>query len=133
MYNRIQTAHRINFPPDSGLKFIHRCIPTSMSTRKAQRYKVEEPVSAKWSNGGIHEVTGETRDVSSAGLFFYANFSPAEGSPVELVLTLPPEVTGSESKHVLCRGRVVRVEDVEDHKYGVAVEIDGYEVISSDN
>ncbi len=104
-----------------------------MAIRKAQRYKVEEPISAKWSNGGVHQVTGETRDVSSAGLFFYANFSPAEGSPVELVLTLPPEVTGSDSKQVLCRGKVVRVESSDESKYGVAVQIDSYQVIPDNN
>jgi len=104
-----------------------------MATRKAQRYKLEEPVSAKWSNGGTHQVTGETRDVSSAGLFFYSNFSPTEGSPVELVLTLPPEVTGSDPMHVLCRGKVVRVESSDDSKYGVAVQIDSYQVIPDGN
>lgn len=130
MYNIVSAAHRSTSP---RAEILSTGANPLMATRKAQRYKVEEPVSAKWSNGGVHQVTGETRDVSSAGLFFYANFSPAEGSPVELVLTLPPEVTGSDPKQVLCRGRVVRVETSDDSKYGVAVQIESYQVIPDNN
>jgi hypothetical protein len=104
-----------------------------MPTRKALRYKTEEPVSARWTNGGIREVSGRTRDVSTAGLFFYAAFAPDDGSQIEVVVKLPAEVTGSDAKTVLCRGRVVRVEAVEEGapetKYGVAVEMDSYELI----
>jgi len=95
-----------------------------MPTRKALRYKTEEPVSARWTNGGIREVSG---------LFFYAAFAPDDGSQIEVVVKLPAEVTGSDAKTVLCRGRVVRVEAVEEGapetKYGVAVEMDSYELI----
>jgi hypothetical protein len=100
-----------------------------MATRKAPRYPSEQPVVARWSNGGVHEVPGETRDVSEAGFFFYAEFDPKEGSLVEVGLTLPPEVTGTNSKHVLCRGKVVRAEPTGDNKYGIAVEMDSYEII----
>jgi hypothetical protein len=100
-----------------------------MATRKAPRFPSEQPVVARWSNGGVHEVPGETRDVSEAGFFFYAEFNPKEGSLVEVALTLPPEVTGNNSKHVLCRGKVVRAEPTDDNKYGIAVEMDSYEII----
>ena len=70
----------------------------------------------------------------SAGLFFYAEFAPENGSQIEVMVALPAEVTGSEAKSVLCRGRVVRVEAVEQEavlkpKYGVAVEMESYELI----
>jgi hypothetical protein len=100
-----------------------------MATRKAPRYPSEQSVVARWSNGGVHEVPGETRDVSAAGFFFYAEFEPKEGSLVEVGLTLPPEVTGTNSMHVLCRGKVVRLEPTGDNKHGIAVEMDSYEII----
>jgi hypothetical protein len=105
-----------------------------MPTRKAQRFIIEEPVSARWTNGGLHEVSGQTRDVSTAGLFFYAEFAPDNGSQIEVMVTLPAKVTGSEARTVLCRGRVVRVEAVDEEaaakaKYGVAVEMFSYEVV----
>jgi hypothetical protein len=73
-------------------------------------------------------------DGDPVGLFFYSEFAPDNGSQIEVMLTLPAEVTGSDAKTVLCRGRVVRVETVEEQaskqtKYGVAVEMDSYEVI----
>ncbi|MGE0407244.1 MAG: PilZ domain-containing protein [Candidatus Korobacteraceae bacterium] len=102
-----------------------------MLKRKAIRFPVEEPVTASWSNGGTHDSVGQTRDVSTSGVFFYADFEPAQGSTIELVLTFPPEVTGRESMCVLCRGTVVRVEpDAQESKTGVAVEIQSYEVLA---
>ncbi len=108
----------------------------NMPPRKAPRFKTENPVSARWTNGGLHEVVGKTRDVSTAGLFFYTESAPDNGSEIEVMVTLPPEVTGSEAKAVICRGRVVRVEAVDEGeataptaKYGVAVEVDSYEVV----
>ncbi len=102
-----------------------------MPKRKAQRFPVEEPVTASWSNGGTHEAVGETRDVSSAGIYFYADFQPEQGSCIELVLTFPPEVTRGESVCVLCKGTVVRVEpDAQENKTGVAVEIQSYDVVA---
>jgi PilZ domain len=105
-----------------------------MTIRKVPRFVTEVPVSARWTNGGMHEVSGQTRDVSSAGMFFYAEFAPENGSQIEVMVALPAEVTGLEAKSLLCRGRVVRVEAVEQEaalqpKYGVAVEIESYELI----
>jgi hypothetical protein len=102
-----------------------------MPKRKALRFPVEEPVTASWSNGGTHEAVGQTRDLSTSGVFFYADFEPAQGSCIELVLTFPPEVTRAASVSVLCRGTVVRVEPgVEENTTGVAVEIQSYEVMA---
>jgi len=102
-----------------------------MPKRKATRFPVEEPVTASWSNGGTHEAVGQTRDISTSGIYFYADFEPAHGSSIELVLTFPPEVTRGESVCVLCRGTVVRVEpNPEEKKTGVAVEIQSYNVVA---
>ena len=101
---------------------------TKMLKRKSIRIPVEEPVSASWSNGGTHTAAGQTKDVSTSGVFFYADFQPDQGSSIELVLTFPPQVTNGESMSVLCRGRVVRVEtNAAEEKTGVAVEIESYE------
>ncbi len=92
--------------------------------RKAARFPLQESVTAQWSNGGIHEAAGVTRDVSRLGIFFYADSAPELHAQMEVVLTLPTEVTGAQPRTVLCKGRVVRVErpSGEDGKVGVAVE-----------
>jgi hypothetical protein len=102
-----------------------------MPKRKAQRYPLEEPVAATWSNGGTHDTVGQTRDVSASGVYFYADFEPTDGSCIELVLTFPPEVTRGSNLSVLCKGRVVRVEpNALEDRTGVAVEIESYEVLA---
>jgi len=102
-----------------------------MPKRKALRYPIEESVSATWTNGGTHDSVGQTRDVSTSGVFFYADFEPTQGSCIELVLTFPPEVTRGESVCVLCKGKVVRIEpNAGENRTGVAVEIESYEVLA---
>jgi hypothetical protein len=56
--------------------------------RKARRVPAVEPVSGSFTNGGIHEVSGVTRDVSPAGAFFYCEIAPEVGSEIELVFSL---------------------------------------------
>ncbi|HVZ60017.1 MAG TPA: PilZ domain-containing protein [Terriglobales bacterium] len=102
-----------------------------MAKRKALRVPVEEPVSATWTNGGSHNSVGQTRDVSTSGIFFYADFEPTQGSCIELVLKFPAEVTQREDVCVLCKGKVVRIEpDAAEQRTGVAVEIESYEVLA---
>jgi hypothetical protein len=52
------------------------------------------------------------------------------GSPIEFTLTLPPEITLTESIRVRCKGRVVRVEDGPDARIGVGAIIDQYDFVA---
>jgi hypothetical protein len=69
------------------------------------------------------ELTAETRDVSTNGIFLYTRSRMVEGSELELVLILPPEVTGGEKCWVCCHARVLRVESGSGADFGVAAEI----------
>ena len=51
------------------------------------------------------------RDVSARGICFYLDSAIEQGAHIGFTLTLPPEVTLTESIRVQCQGRVVRVED----------------------
>jgi hypothetical protein len=52
------------------------------------------------------------------------------GTGIEFTLTLPPEITLTESICVRCKGKVVRVEDGDhDGKMTVAAVIDEYEFL----
>jgi hypothetical protein len=48
---------------------------------------------------------------------------------IEFTLTLPPEITLTESIRVRCKGKVVRVDDG-DGKVAVAAVIDEYEFLA---
>jgi hypothetical protein len=98
----------------------------STNERRAVRYAWEEPVRARWSNGGVHESAGVTRDVSRLGAFFYCDYAPDVGAVMELLLTFPAAITAGRTQTVFCRGRVVRVEPPSDQdgRFGVALEFE---------
>jgi hypothetical protein len=55
----------------------------------------------------------------------------ATGSLIEFTLTLPPEITLTESIRVRCKGKVVRVDQaLMDTKLPVAAVIDEYEFLA---
>ena len=70
-----------------------------------------------------------TRDVSTNGIFLYTQTALTEGSDVELVLILPPEMTSGEKSWVCCHARVVRVEHGAGGDFGVAAEIKRMDVL----
>jgi c-di-GMP-binding flagellar brake protein YcgR len=75
------------------------------------------------------ELSAQTRDVSSNGVFLYSESRLAEGSDVELVLILPPELTSGEKCWVCCHARVVRVEQGPGKNFGVAAEIQRMDIL----
>jgi hypothetical protein len=100
--------------------------------RKAPRIPAAELVAGSFTNGGAHAISRVTRDVSSCGTFFYCEIAPKVGSEIELMLELPKDLAAGGSAHVLCRGRVVRVESAnENQPIGVAVEFTSIERLPS--
>ncbi len=96
--------------------------------RTEQRFPLRLPVIIKTFEGGLREETSQTKDVSARGAFFFLANRIPEGAPVELTLTLPSEITLTESIKVRCKGRVVRVIDgVGGDKVGTAVIIEQYD------
>jgi len=78
----------------------------------------------------VQEKAAQTRDVSARGICFYVDSAIAAGSPIEFTLTLPPEITLTESIRVRCKGKVVRVDDDKEGRVAVAAVIDEYEFLS---
>ena len=96
--------------------------------RGEQRFPLRLPVVVKSMHGSVWEESSLTKDVSARGAFFYIDGKLAEGTPVELVLTLPAEITLTENIRVRCKGRVVRVVNGNDgRKTGVAAVIERYD------
>jgi|SRR5208283_2407621 len=94
----------------------------NLDRRSRQRVRARVPVRIK---GGVgeRESAAETRDVSTNGVFLYSKSRMAEGSDLELVLILPPELTSGEKCWVCCHARVLRVEQGSGTGFGVAAEI----------
>ena len=103
---------------------------TKTELRTSRRFALKLPVSLRYDNGEVTEIPAETRDVSAQGVFFYTATPLAEGSTVEFTLTLPPEITLTDSIRVRCRGRVVRIDDDRtDARLGMAAIIEQYDFV----
>jgi PilZ domain len=102
--------------------------------RGEQRFPLRLPVVVRAIHGSIQEESSLTRDVSARGAFFYLDSKLAEGTPVEMILTLPAEITLTENIRVRCKGKVVRVvRAIDGGKIGVAAVIDQYDFASEDH
>ncbi len=98
--------------------------------RATRRFALRLPVSVTYTENETQEKSAQTRDVSARGICFYIDSGIAAGSAIEFTLTLPPEVTLTESIRVRCKGKVVRVNDAAvDGKVAVAAVIDEYEFL----
>jgi hypothetical protein len=98
--------------------------------RAARRFALRVPVTINRDNGSPNNENAQIRDVSARGISFYLDSAMANGSNIGFTLTLPPEITLTESIRVQCKGRVVRVEDGrDDGKVTVAAVIEQYEFL----
>jgi hypothetical protein len=98
--------------------------------RATRRFALRLPVSVTYSQNGSDKAA-QTRDVSARGICFFVDSAIEAGSPIEFTLTLPPEITLTESIRVRCKGKVVRVDNGSgDGKVAVAAVIDEYEFLS---
>src|SRR5437764_12517660 len=102
---------------------------TKTEQRTSRRFVLKLPVSIRCEDGKVQEVPAETRDVSAQGVFFSTGSKLSHGSKVEFTLTLPPEITLTESIRVRCRGRVVRFEEALPHQTGIAAIIEQYDFV----
>jgi hypothetical protein len=102
----------------------------SFERRAAQRFDFQIPVSIRLTKNQT-ESAGFTQDLSARGALLYTDLAVAEGDAVELTLSMPSEITLTESMRVRCRGKVMRVSaDRAGAKFGVAVLLEGYEYLT---
>ena len=95
--------------------------------RGARRFPLRVPLTVDHEN-----TTQEAQllDVSARGICFFLQAAVTQGSTIGFTLTLPPEITLTESIRVQCKGRVVRVDKGRgDGKLAVAAVIEEYEFL----
>src|ERR1700736_269480 len=90
--------------------------------RSAPRKQVKVPAKVHTEQGGID---AETLNLSQSGIFLECATRVSEGSPVDIVMILPKEITGEAAKWVCCHATVQRVQSKTDGgRYGVAATVD---------
>jgi hypothetical protein len=101
--------------------------------RLARRYDLSLPVNVRLPinrEPGTHN--GQTRDISTRGVYFTMQKDLAPGTEVDFTLTLPAEITRGTEVFVRAHGRVVRVDKQEEdtaETIGVAAVIERYDII----
>lgn len=99
--------------------------------RATRRFALRLPVEVSSPGDAGTLLPAHTRDVSARGICFFLDTPMSTGSAIEFTLTLPPEITLTESIRVRCKGKVVRVDQgLADSKVPVAAVIDEYEFLS---
>jgi len=94
--------------------------------RSHRRVPVRTDVEIKLPEGSA---SGQTRDLNARGVFLYTDSQISEGTQFEIMLVLPPEVTGGERQWACCQASVARVESSGKDGFGVAAKIDRIEIL----
>ena len=98
--------------------------------RTTQRFQMRLPLTVRWTTGAaVGETTTQSRDVSSRGVYFLLAKDVKEGSAVEILLTLPNEITLAGPVRVRCLGRIQRTESRHEGEIGVVAAIERYEFL----
>ncbi len=113
-------------------------VPVRQERRAAQRFEFNLPVFIR-ADG--REYRGCTQDLSGRGVFLLLDSPLPQDCHVELLVSMPAEVTLTETMRVSCRGRVLRVQPSGDGgKFAIAICLESYtylpaahEDISSDS
>lgn len=101
--------------------------------RTARRFLMRFPLAVRWTDeGAVAEAATESREVSSRSLYFHLRGGLRCGLPVEIVMTLPQELTQAGPVRVRCLGRVLRNSTEHSGNVGVAVATERYEFLRSD-
>src|SRR6267154_2306181 len=98
--------------------------------RAARRFALRIPVAIGRGENSECSESAQIRNVSARGICLYLDSPIEQGSPIGFTLTLPPEITLTESIRVQCKGRVVRIdESAPAGKIAVAAVIEEYEFL----
>ena len=103
--------------------------------RNARRYDLALPIEIRVPSEVSDLQQGQTRDISTRGLYFLVEQDLAAGSELDITLTLPTEITHGSEVFVRAAGKVVRVEPRTESgstRLGVAAIIERYDIIRGD-
>jgi hypothetical protein len=101
--------------------------PVQLERRVGQRFEFNLPISIEFEG---RTVSGFSQNVSTRGVFLYSQANLPEGAAVQLVFTMPSEITLAESMRVRCGGRVLRSSSAGGTQgNGLAVQLDSYQYL----
>jgi hypothetical protein len=98
--------------------------------RRTGRFDLHLPIIVRWGRDAERrEALTLSEDVSPNGIFFALAEGIQEGTPIELEMTLPDQITRAGPLRVQCSGRVKRCVQEEGKGPRMAVEIEEFEFL----
>jgi hypothetical protein len=95
--------------------------------RSRKRYPLRLPITVRPPGASAAgEILTESKDVNSHGVYFLVPQSLESGSRLEIMLTLPSEITHGEPVRIRCETRIQRTESKGEGQVGVAAKIERY-------
>lgn len=105
--------------------------------RNARRYELSLPILIRVPlQGPATSRSGQTRDISTRGVYFILDNGLATGAELDLTMTLPAEITGGTEVFIRATGKVLRVETRTGDgqpRTGVAAVIERYEIVRNES
>src|SRR5579872_7030706 len=98
--------------------------------RASQRFDLQLPVSLRLVKDAMKEERCLTQDVSAGGTLLYSDCCIDENSAVELIFTMPSEITFDGSLRVRCLGKVLRTAPTQiGPRFSTAIHFEHYEFL----
>lgn len=98
--------------------------------RRAHRFELQSPLVVRWKDGTqVREALTVSEDLSSNGIYFVLPEGIRDGTPVEVEMTLPNQITLAGPVRVRCLGHILRCEPTPGAKSGMAAAIEKYEFL----
>ncbi len=98
--------------------------------RRAHRFDLQSPLVVRWNDGAqTREALTVSEDLSSNGIYFILPEGIKDGTPVEVEMTLPNQITLAGPVRVRCLGHIQRCETTPGAKCGMAAAIEKYEFL----
>lgn len=96
--------------------------------RLTERHAIHIPVKYRTWKSGAPESLGVSLNISEGGIHFATSTAVQEGETLEVRFEMPEEVLEEPSAEWKCTGEVIRVERIDDGKFGLRVRFDSYEI-----
>ena len=98
--------------------------------RRASRFELQVPLIVRWTNGSdLCEARAVSENVSSRGVYFSLPQGIKDGTPVEIELTLPSQITRAGPARMRCFGRIQRCEQEDGTRASMAAMLNKYEFL----
>ena len=98
--------------------------------RLTERHKVSIPVKFRLWKSALPEQSGESLDLSEAGICFTTRSIVDEGETIEIRFEMPEFVVDEPTAEWRCTGQVIKVHRFGNHaRFDVTVRFDCYEIV----